>query len=223
MKAMRVLGGLVRRRKVDARREPAQETAKAIKVYDMPQRVDQPGAAAVKDMEVAIWRPPVMLDAEGRSVPGVSKALIARYLVQTTAALAEADLGPVLVEWRAQVGRFVETSFTIQAWGQSVEIVHPVAPVSQELANTLEVYIGGMARKVQELHKGHQRFTEANRLLGVAVKRLEQLRDSRTPQFSDAEYLFLSAAVRQAQVMSALVPVSEVESEEVVGTEMRVE
>ena len=169
MKAIKMLGALVRRG-TDSK---ASGTAKAIKVYDIPQQADQPGAAAVKGMEVAIWRPPVMLDAEGRSVPGVSKELIARYLVQTTAALAEADLGPVSVEWRAQVGRFVETVFTIHAWGQSVEIVHPVAAVSQDLANAWEIYKGGMATKVRELHKGHQRFAEANRMLDLAVRRLE--------------------------------------------------
>jgi len=219
MKAMRVLGALARRTLGSG---PKSGTATAIKVYDIPQRADQPGAAAVQGTEVAIWRPPVMLDMNGRSVPGVSKELIARYLVQTTAALAESDLGPVSVEWKEQVGRFVETEFTVHAWGQQVEIVHPVAPVSQDLANAWEIYKGGMATKVRELHKGHQKFDAANRMLDLAVRRLEQLRDSNTPQFSDAEFLFLQAAMMQARVLSALIPVSEVEAEEVVGTGMRV-
>jgi len=75
---------------------------------------------------------------------------------------------------------------------------------------------------VRELHKGHQKFSEANRMLDLAVRRLEQLRDSEWPQFSDAEYLFLQAAFQRARVLSALIPVSDVEAEEVVGTQMSV-
>jgi len=221
MKAIKLLGALVK-----GKGSRPSGTAKAIQVYDMPvPRPDQPpapAAAAVKGTEVAIWRPPVLLDPQGRTIPGVSKQLVAKYLVQTTAALAEADLGAVSVEWKEQVGRFVETRFTIHAWGQELDIVHPVAAVSQDLANVFTVYISGMARKVQQLHKGHQRFGEANRLLALAVEKLDLLRDSDLPQFSDAEYLFVSAAVRQAQVLSALVPVSALESEVVVGTEFRV-
>lgn len=194
----------------------------AIRVYDVPQRDDQSGAAAVKGTEVAIWRPPVMLDMQGRSIPGVSKALIARYLVSATSALAEADLGPVSVEWKAQVGRFVETEFTVHAWGQLVTLIHPIAPVSQELANTWEMYKGAMARKVRELHKGHQKFGDANRILDLVEQKLENLRDEDVPQFSDAEFLFLDAAFHQAKVLSALIPVSDVEAEEVVGESMTV-
>jgi len=192
--------------------------ATRVVVYDLPDDGKTPGAAAVKGTEVAIWRPPVMLDSRGRTLPGVSKDLVARYLVSTTAALAEADLGPVTVEWRQQEGRFVETAFMIHAWGQEVEIVHPIAPVSQKLANTWETYKSGVALKVRELHKGHQRFDEANRLIRRAIRNLEHLRDDDVPHFSDAEYLFLQAAFQRAIVLSALVPVGEAEPEEVVGT-----
>jgi len=187
-------------------------------VYDLPNEDQPPAAAAIKGNQVAIWRPPVLLDSQGRTRPGVSKDLVARYLVNTTAALAEADLGPVTVEWRAQEGRFVETAFQIHAWGQEVEIVHPIASVSQKLANAWDVYKSGVALKVRELHKGHQRFGEANGLIRRASRTLERLRDDDVPHFSDAEYLFLQTAFQRAQVMSALIPVSEVEPQEVVGT-----
>jgi hypothetical protein len=189
-------------------------------VYDLPPDGPdaQQGAAAVKGNQVAIWRPPVLLDPKGRTRPGVTKELVARYLVSTTAALAEADLGPVTVEWRAQEGRFVETAFTIHAWGQEVEVVHPIAPVSQDLADAWELYKAGVALKVRELHKGHQRFDQANATIRRATRNLERLRDDDVPHFSDAEYLFLQAAFQRGIVLSALVPVGEAEPEEVVGT-----
>mgnify|MGYP000464241363 CR=1 FL=1 len=192
--------------------------ARQITVHTLTDNGRHEGAAAVKGTEVAIWRPPVMLDHAGRTLPGVSKDLVARYLVATTAALADADLGPVTVEWRHQEGRFCETAFLIHAWGQEVEIVHPIAPVSQKLADTWEIYKTGVALKVRELHKGHQRFGEANRLIGVAVRNLEGLRDDQVPHFSDSEYLFLQAAFQRAKVLSALVPVGQAQPETVVGT-----
>jgi len=192
-----------------------------IVVYDIPDD-GKDGSAAVQGSEVAIWRPPVMLDPSGRTLPGVSKDLVARYLVSTTAALADADLGPVQVEWKEQVGRFTAATFTVQAWGQSVDLVHPIAAVSQDLANAWEVYKSGMALKVRELHKGHQHYGKANDLLRRASKKLEQLRDDELPHFNDAEYLFLQCAFQRAQVMSALVPVGKAQSEEVVGTHTEV-
>jgi len=194
-----------------------QEKPSDIIVYDVPED-GMDGSAAVKGSEVAIWRPPVMLDPSGQTLPGVSKDLVARYLVSTTAALADADLGPVHVAWKEQVGRFTAATFTVQAWGQSVDLVHPIAAVSQDLANTWEVYKSGMALKVRELHKGHQHYGKANDLLRRASRKLEQLRDDELPHFNDAEYLFLQCAFQRAQVLSALIPVSDVESEDVVGT-----
>jgi len=196
-----------------------------IQVYDVPSGIgdNSTGAVNIDTREVAIFRPPVMLDQNGHTVPGVSKDLIARYLVHTVAALADADLGPVTVAWKEQCGRFVNTSFAIQAWGQSVEIVHPIDPVSQDLANAWDMYKSGIARKVREMHKGHQKFGEANKLVRLAIRRLEQLRDNEFPQFSDAEYLFLQAAFQRAQVMSALIPVSGHSAEEVIGTYLTVE
>jgi len=198
----------------------SQQGTKVI-VYDLPD-TDRAEAAAVQGREVAIFRPPVLLDPQGRTLPGISKDLVARYLVHTTAALAEADLGPVTVEWLEQTGRFVNTRFSIAAWGQAVEIVHPAAPVSQRLANAWEIYKGGIALKVRELHKGHQRFDQANALIAQACRRLDQLRDDDVPQFSDAEFLFLQSEFNRARVMSALVPVGQAQAEEVIGTRANV-
>lgn len=204
------------------RKPTRKKTQTAVVVYDVPD-ASAPGAAAVKGREVCIFRPPVLLDAAGRTMPGVSKDLVARYLVSTTSALADADLGPVTVEWLEQEGRFVKTEFRIQAWGQCVCVVHPVAPVSQRLANALELYVGGMALKVRELHKGHQRFDRANDMLVRASRGLERLRDDDVPHFADAEYLFLQTEVLRAQVMSALIPVGQAAAEEVVGEATLVE
>jgi len=200
------------------KRGSAKKQNTGVMVYDLPTGKGERPGAAVRGREVAIFRPPVMLDPQGRTLPGVSKDLVARYLVSTTAALADADLGPVTVEWKVQEGRFMEATFTVQAWGQSVDVVHPIAPVSQKLANVWEMYKSGIALKVRELHKGHQRFGQANDLIRLASRRLERLRDDDLPHFNDAEYLFLQAGFQQAIVMSALVPVGKAESEVVIGT-----
>ena len=103
-----------------------------------------------------------------------------------------------------------------------MEIVHPVAPVSQKLANTWEIYKAGIALKVRELHKGHQRFGDANALIEWASRHLDQLRDDDVPHFSGAEFLFLQSEFYQARVMSALIPVDQAAAEEVVGTQAHV-
>jgi hypothetical protein len=205
-------------------RKPKKKAAAqtAVVVYDVPD-ANAPNAAAVKGREVAIWRPPVMLDPQGRTMPGVSKDLVAHYLVNTVKVLADADLGPVTVEWMAQEGRFVKTQFTIQAWGQQVQVVHPVAPVSQELADALKLYVTGIALKIRELHRGHQKFGRANDMLARASRGLTRLRDADRPHFGDAEFLFLQTEIFRAQVVSALIPVGQAAAEEVVGEAMLVQ
>lgn len=133
-----------------------------VKVFDLEPLPEYAGDGAIKGRQVALWRPPVMLDQAGRTMPGISKRLIAHYLVATTSALARQDLGPVTVEWGEQQGRFATTELTIHAWGQAIMIMHPIATISQDLANALEHYRAGMAHKVRELHKGHQDLAEAN-------------------------------------------------------------
>jgi hypothetical protein len=186
-----------------------------VKVYDLEPLPEFRGDGAVKGRQVALWRPPVMLDTDGRTMSGVSKELIANYLVATTSALAKADLGPVTVEWKAQEGRFATTTLTIHAWGQSVDIMHPVSIVSQDLANAMEHYRAGMALKCRELHKGHQRLDEANAAIRRAMRHVERLRDDDVPHFNDAEFLFIQGNLSKSLVMSALVPVSNQEPEDV--------
>lgn len=200
------------------RKQKARKPQTSVVVYALPDQGVAGVSAAVRGNDVAIFRPQVLLDPQGRTLSGVSKDLVARYLVNTTAALAEADLGPVTVEWKEQEGRFAMTAFTIHAWGQEVEITHPIAPVSQKLANTWDIHKACVALKVRELHKGHQRFDEANGLIRRVIRNLERLRDDRVPHFSDAEYLFLQSAFHHAIVLSALVPVGEAKAEEVIGT-----
>lgn len=193
-----------------------------IAIYDIPPPAGQKGDAGVKGNTVAIWRPPVNLGPDGRTPLGVSKQLIARYLVATTAAMANTNIGPVTVEWKAQQGRFVLAGFNIHAWNQQVDVVHPIAPISQDLANAWELYHSGMALKVRQIHKGHQRYDQANTLIRRAARRLMQLRDDDTVHFNDAEFLFLTAALGDAVVLSALVPVGDAQPEQVLGTSAKV-
>lgn len=186
-----------------------------VKVFDLEPLPEYAGDGAVKGRQVALWRPPVMLDPAGRTMPGVSKDLIAHYLVATTSALARQDLGPVTVEWQGQEGRFATTTLTIHAWGQSVDIMHPISLISQDLANALEHYRAGMAHKVRELHKGHQSLDEANAAIRRAIRQVDKLRDDDIVHFSDAEYLFVQANLSKSLTMSALVPVSDQEPEDV--------
>jgi hypothetical protein len=186
-----------------------------VKVFDLEPLPEYTGDGAVKGRQVALWRPPVMLDTVGRTMPGVSKDLIAKYLVATTSALARQDLGPVTVEWQGQEGRFATTTLTIHAWGQSVDVLHPISVISQDLANALEHYRAGMAHKVRELHKGHQDMSDANASIRRAMRQVEKLRDDNIVHFSDAEYLFVQANLSQSLTMSALVPVSDQEPEDV--------
>ena len=192
--------------------------AHGIVLYNLEGGDKMTSVAAVKGNEVSIFRPPVMLSPDGKTMPGVSKDLVARYLVATTAALADADLGAVTVEWKTQEGRFCETAFHIPTWGTTIEIVHPIAPVSQSLANAWEVYKCGIALKARELHKGHQRFGEANALITRAMHSVESLRDDDMPHFSDSEFLFLETSFQKALVMSALLPDNGTQPEQVTGT-----
>ena len=186
-----------------------------VKVLDLEPRPEYQGDGAIKGQQVALWRPPVMLDHAGNTMPGVSKDLIANYLASTVSAMAKADLGPVTVTWKEQESRFATTTFTIHAWGQAVDVLHPIATISQELANALEHYRGGLASKVKELHKGHQTFEEANASIRQAIRRVERLRDDNRPHFNDAEFLFIQANMQQALTLSALIPVSDHAPEDV--------
>jgi hypothetical protein len=194
------------------------DETREIMFFDLADGDKMTSAGAVNGREVAIFRPPVMLSPDGKTMPGVSKDLVARYLVATTAALADADLGAVTVEWRAQEGRFCETAFHIPTWGQTIEVIHPIAPVSQPLANAWEVYKAGIALKARELHKGHQQFGNANALITRAMRDVDKLRDDDVPHYSDSEYLFLQTSFQKALVMSALLPDSGAQSEQVTGT-----
>jgi hypothetical protein len=193
---------------------------KKFELLEVVERPQYQGHGAIKGKQVALWRPPVMLDPAGRTMPGVSKELVAQYLVATTSALTKADLGPVSVEWKEQEGRFATTTLTIHAWGQAVDVLHPVATISQGLANALEHYRAGLTLKVRELHKGHQAYAEANAFIQRAMRQIEKLRDDTIPHFNDAEYLFLQANFNKAMVMSALIPVSAHEPEDVFSGEV---
>ncbi len=189
-----------------------------VTIYDGREAHQEAGLVAGRN--VTLYRPPVQLDANGHSMPGVNKDLIGRYLVSTISMLAETNVGQVTVDWRAQQGRFVLTRFTIHAWDQFIDVLHPVAVVSQEVANIMDVYRAGISFKARELHKGHQEFTQANRLLRRAYAGMVRLHDDDITHVNDAEYLFILASLQEALVLSALVPVAPGEPEQVVGTRL---
>jgi hypothetical protein len=163
--------------------------------------------AMIKGREVSIWRPPAMLTRDGATMQGVSKELIANYLVATTGALADSQLGAVSVTWTAQEGRFATTTLSIHSWGTEVSMLHPIAPINQELMASLELYRTGIIDKVRELHKGRQRFGQANQSIQVALEQIHDLRDnSPVPQFSDPEFMFIVASMSEGLTMSALIP-----------------
>jgi hypothetical protein len=193
-----------------------------VKVFDLAPLPEYRGDGAVRGREVALWRPPIMLDRAGRTMQGVSKDLVAGYLVAMTNALAKADLGPVTVTWKAQEGRFATTTLTIHAWNAEVDVLHPVAVVSQKLANALEHYRAGMALKCRELHKGHQDFEASNQMLRRAAIEIEKLRDDTMPHFADNEFLFIQANLSKALTLSALLPVSEGGAEQAIGTNVTI-
>ena len=191
-------------------------------IYDDKPLPQLRGDGAIRGRQVALWRPPVMLDAAGRTLPGVSKDLIAHYLVHTTSALARNNLGPVTVEWKSQQDRFAVVTLTIQAWGSTIDCMHPIAIISQQLQNALEHYYAGMTLKVRELHKGHQAYDQANGMIGRAMREVEKLRDGIRPHFNDAEYLYIMGSLGQALTLSALIPVSEGGAEQAINTRVSV-
>ena len=175
-----------------------------------------------KKREVALFRPPVVLGENGETLPGVNRQLVAAYLVGTTGMLAEVDLGPVRVDWRARVGRFATATMHMETWGQSLTVMMPVHVISRELETVMQMYQEAVTLKAREIHRGHQDYSKANQVLRRAARQLEKLRDAPRPHFTDAEYLFVAGNLAQAQVMNALVPLPVSGGEQVIGQTARV-
>ena len=197
----------------------------AITVYDYEGQDMGIGGDVVvngKKREVALFRPPVVLGPDGETLPGVNRQLVANYLVGTTGMLAEVDLGPVRVDWRDRVGRFATASLTMETWGQSLTVMLPVHVISSELEGIMQMYQSAVCLKAREIHRGHQDYSKPNQLLRRAARKLERLRDSRHPHFTDAEYLFVAGDIASAQVMNALVPLPVSGGEQIVGQTARV-
>lgn len=173
--------------------------------------------AQVRGNTVALYRPPVILDAQGRTAPGVSRELVGRYLAATVARMTDVQLGPVNVQWLEAQGRFVRASYQVPTFDVSFEVVHPAGIVDQCVADVLDQYMAGVCFKVLEMMKGHQRYDAPNRLIRRAHQRLETLRDVSPPVLTTPEYLFLDAQVSQALVLSALPHLPAGGGEQVVG------
>lgn len=204
-------------------RKPPQPTTRSIIIpHATPPTNDPDAGAAIVTQRVAIFRPPIILDEGGQPPIGMTKQLIAQYLVATTSAMADQDLGPVTVHWGTNVGRFVTTGFTVHAWGYKIDLVHPIGIVSQKLAEAWELYKDGIALKIQQMHRGHQTYDQANGKIRRAIQMLELLRDAQPPHMNPAEFLFLHACMNSALVLSALVPVEPTEAEQILGQTVEV-
>jgi len=166
---------------------------------------------------VALFRPPVILDQDGNSQPGVNADLVAGYLVQTVASLADVDLGPVEVHWRGRVGRFAIAELGIQTWSQSLTIVQPVQVISQQVEVVMGMYQDAVAEKARQMHKAHPDLEGANQRLNRAARMLEKLRDDDHPHLTPAEHLFLVAQISKARVMNPLLPLPVDGQEPVIG------
>jgi len=175
------------------------------------------GNAVRGTLSVALYRPPVILDAQGHTAPGVSRELVARYLSATIARMTDVQLGPVNVQWLEAQGRFVLTSYQVPTFDVSFEVIHPAGVVDQTVANVLDQYMAGICLKVLEMMKGHQRYDSANRLIRRAHQRLETLRDVAPPILTTPEYLFLDTQISRALVLSALPHLPQGGGEPVVG------
>lgn len=172
---------------------------------------------------IALFRPPVLLDQNGASQPGVDPQLIAGYLVSTIASLADVDFGPVECNWRGRVGRFAIAELNIQTWGQSLTIVQPVQVISQQVEGVMGMYQDALAAKARQMHRAHPDMTEPNAKLQRAAKLLERLRDDEHPHLTPGEHLFLVAQISKARVMNPLLPLPVDGSGAVIGESMRVE
>lgn len=186
-------------------------------VVDVPHIGTPAHDAQVKGNVVALYRPPVVLDAQGRTAPGVSRDLVAQYLAGTVARMTDVQLGPVNVHWKEATGRFVLAAYQVPTFDVAFEVVHPAGVVDQAVADTMDLYLAGTCLKVLEMMKGHQRYDRANGMIKAAHRRLESLRDVAPPVLTTPEYLFLDAQLSAALVLSALPHLPNGGGDQVVG------
>lgn len=204
---------------------PEQEKTKAVTVYEVQDHRGTYKADVMvngRNREVVLFRPPVILGEDGRTLPGVDRGLVARWLVATTGMLAQMDLGVVRVEWQERVGRFASATILMETWGQSLTVLMPVHVISGELEKIMDMYRSALCLKARQIHRGHQNYEEANRILRRAAERLMKLRDAQYPHFTDPELLYVSSRISEAQVMNALVPLPSGDGDEVMGESTRV-
>ncbi len=105
-------------------------------------------------------------------------------------------------------------------WQQGFTVILPVQMVSVQVEQIYKLYQQAMALKVKELHKGHQDHSKANTLLDKAARHPQdyqfawsacattatRTRRRRLRRVSDAEYLFLAAAISRARIVNELLP-----------------
>lgn len=200
-------------------------TAAEITILDLEGRSSEFGmpddAGALynqRQRQLALFRPPVTLDNAGQSAPDVDRQLIADYMSTQIGHMADMDLGPVRIDWKGRKGRFVAAYLHMITWQQGFTVILPVQTVSVQVEQIYKLYQQAMALKVQEMHKGHQDHSRANTLLDKAASHLERLRDDGHPHLTDAEFMFLSAAIRRARIVNELLPMPVGGEEEILGT-----
>jgi hypothetical protein len=206
--------------------EPAapSPTAREILVLDLEGRGNEFGlpddAGALYNghrRQLAVFRPPVTLDNSGQSAPDVDRQLIADYMSTQIGHMADMDLGPVRIDWKGHRGRFVSAYLYMLTWQQGFTVILPVQMVSVQVEQVYKLYQQAMALKVKEMHKGHQDHGQANALLDAATRHLERLRDDGHPHLTDAEYMFLAAAISRARIVNELLPMPVGGEEQILG------
>jgi hypothetical protein len=188
-------------------------TATDITVLDLEGRGNEFGmpddAGALyngQQRQLALFRPPVTLDNAGQSAPDVDRQLIADYMSTQIGHMADMDLGPVRIDWKGRRGRFVSAFLHMITWQQGFTVILPVQMISVQVEQIYKLYQQAMALKVREMHKGHQDHSQANTLLDKAARHLERLRDDGHPHLTDAEFMFLAAAISRARIVNELLP-----------------
>ena len=195
-----------------------------ITVIDLPGQAEEFGlpseSGAVynsQQRQLALFRPPIVLDNAGHSAPDVDRQLIADYMAAQIGRIAGMDLGPVRIDWKERRGRFVSAYLYMLTWQQGFTVVLPVQTVSVQVEQVYKLYQQAMSLKIREMHKGHQDHSQSNILLDKVARHLERLRDDGHPHLTDAEYMFLSAAISRARIVNELLPLPVGGEEQVLG------
>lgn len=165
------------------------------------------GPIQVRGREVVLFRPELVIDENGNTLPGVDRQLACNYLVGNLSLMLRERAAGASVDFVGAVGRFATARYTLPSWGVSLDVCQPVNLVTGDVSRTFDDYHAGLARKVREMRKGVQQFGEANAQIERALMRWQRLRNADQAHVNDPEWLYVKTALVNALVLNALVPV----------------